>query len=488
MNLPRLLYRFDFYFRTVNVDKRRARDHCVRLATETVQRARRFSRGDRIMPVIGLDFGTTNSALCIAGAGDEPVMAQFALGAAAVGVAADNIATTDTFRSILFFNAEQAAVGGGEGSFAGPGAIREYLAAGGNGRLIQSLKSFLADRGFQSTQIFDRIYRLEDLVALILIPLRAEAEAFLGTLGNRAVVGRPVHFSSAAGESDERLAETRLEVALKRAGFERVIFEYEPVAAAYHYARRIDREEVVLIGDFGGGTSDFSLLRISPGAGERRHIGYEILGNDGVAIAGDAFDRELLRHLVAPELGRGSKYRSPYGRILPMPNPIYFNFERWHQLSFMKARATMNKLEALRAMALEADKIAALIHIVGNDLGYLLFKSVERAKAELSSADESVFKFTDGPVAIEKRVTREEFERWISPELNAIAGCVDRLMNASGLARARVDRVFLTGGSSFVPAVRRIFAMRFGADRIRTGDEFSSVARGLALRALDLER
>jgi len=433
------------------------------------------------LPVIGLDFGTTNSALCVAGnsalcvagAGDEPVMAQFA----------DGAVSTDTFRSILFFSAEALPDKRAPAS-AGPNAIREYLAAGGAGRLIQSLKSFLADHGFQSTEIFKRIYRLEDLVALILVPLRAEAEAFLGTLGNSAVVGRPVHFSSAVSADDERLAVARLEVALKRAGFAQVTFEYEPVAAAYYYGQRVEREEVVLIGDFGGGTSDFSLLRISPGAGG--HIGYEILGNDGVAIAGDAFDRELLRHLVAPELGRGSKYRSPYGRILPIPNPIYFSFERWHQLSFMKARATMARLEELKRTALEPGKIEALIHIVSNDLGYRLFRAVERTKAELSSAEQSVFSFADHPVAIEKLVTRAEFERWIAPELKAIADCVDRLMAKTGMAAARVDRVFLTGGSSFVPAVRRIFQTRFGEEKIRTGDEFTSVARGLALRGLDL--
>ncbi len=429
------------------------------------------------MPVVGIDFGTTNSALCVAGAGDEPVMAQFA----------DGAASTDTFRSILFFNQEMAEAAGGAHAFAGPGAIREYLAAGGAGRLIQSLKSFLADRGFQSTEIFRRIYRLEDLVALILVPLRAEAETFLGTLGRSAVVGRPVHFSSAVSDADERLAVARLEVGLKRAGFEQVTFEYEPVAAAYYYGQRVEREEVVLIGDFGGGTSDFSLLRISPERSARGRVAYQILGNDGVAIAGDAFDRELLRHLVAPALGRGSKYRSPYGRVLPMPNPIYFSFERWHQLSFMKARATMNRLEELRRTALEPDKIEALIHIVSNDLGYRLFRAVERAKAELSSAEQSLFTFADGPVAIEKLVTRSDFERWIAPELKAIAECVERLMAKTVMAAARVDRVFLTGGSSFVPAVRRIFQTRFGEDKIRTGDEFTSVARGLALRGLDLE-
>jgi hypothetical chaperone protein len=427
------------------------------------------------LSAIGLDFGTTNSALCVAGADDEPILAQFA----------DGAAMTDTFRSILFFGQEAAAEGRARAS-AGPSAIREYLAAGGAGRLIQSLKSFLADRGFHSTSIFEQNYRLEDLVALILVPLRTEVEAFLGRIGRSAVVGRPVHFSSAAGEADERLAETRLAVALKRAGFDRVVFEYEPVAAAYHYGRGIQREEVVMIGDFGGGTSDFSLLRIAPGRGPHGHPRYEILGNDGVGIAGDAFDCQILRHLVVPELGRGSKYRSAWSRVLPIPNPIYFNFERWHQLSFMKARATMNKLEELRAAAMEPEKIAALIHIVANDLGYLLFKAVERTKAELSTVDQSVFEFVDGPVAIRRQVTRAEFESWIAPELKAIARCVDRLITATGGPAQRVDRVFLTGGSSLVPSVRAIFETRFGTERIRTGDEFTSVARGLALRALDL--
>jgi hypothetical chaperone protein len=426
---------------------------------------------------VGLDFGTTNSALCVIDGHAEPVLARFGEGDS----------RTDTFRSILFFNPEIRTEGGDPRSFAGPSAIREYLAAAGAGRLIQSLKSFLADRGFHSTNIFARNYRLEDLVSEILIPLRIEAEACLGAVGERAVVGRPVHFSSAAGEDDERLATTRLEVALRRAGFKRIVFEYEPVAAAYHYGSRLDRPELVLIGDFGGGTSDFSLLRMTPGGGQGAATRYEILGNDGVAIAGDAFDRQILRHLVAPALGRGSKYRSAYGRVLAMPNAIYFNFERWHQLSFMKAPATMHKLEALRASALEPEKLEALIHIVKNDLGYLLFRAVERAKAELSTAEQSTFRFADGPVEIEQPVARGEFESWIGAELRAIAQCVDRLMASSGLAPARVDRVFLTGGSSFVPAVRRIFENRFGDERIRTGDEFTSVARGLALRALEVE-
>ena len=195
----------------------------------------------------------------------------------------------------------------------GNDAIRRYLAAAGNGRLVQSLKSFLADRTFESTDIMGETYTLGDLIAPIISALRDAAIAQFGELPPRIVVGRPVHFA-AAGNPDEALARSRLDIAIRRAGWTDVVFEYEPVAAAYDYALRITRDETVLIADFGGGTSDFSVLRLKPRTAAMHGAArYEILGNDGVGIAGDAFDGRVMRHLVAPALGRGTKYRSPYG-------------------------------------------------------------------------------------------------------------------------------------------------------------------------------
>lgn len=146
----------------------------------------------------------------------------------------------------------------------------------------------------------------------------------------------------------------------------------------------------------------------------------------------------------------------------------------------------MEMLKDVAAGAQEPQKIEALIHLIRDDLGYLLFKAVERLKIELSTRAEGTFHFEDSPVEIERRVAREEFERWIAPELRAIAGCVDRLMAATGIAAGMIDRVFMTGGSSFVPAVRDIFVKRFGAEKLVAGDEFTSVAAGLAIRALNL--
>ncbi len=171
-------------------------------------------------------------------------------------------------------------------------------------------------------------------------------------------------------------------------------------------------------------------------------------------------------------------------KVLPVPNWVYFKLERWHHLSLLRSNDTLNMLESVRAQALEPDRIGALLSLVRHGLGYPLHQAVQKVKCRLSEAPEATFHFHDGGLDLEAAVTRTEFEGWVTEELSAIEQCVDRLLANSGISARAVDSVFLAGGSSFVPAVRRIFESRFGADRIRTGDEFTSVASGLALRAL----
>ena len=427
---------------------------------------------------VGLDFGTTNSAIAIIASNGAPHLARFR------HAAVDDY-DAETFRSILFFEATEETGGTESVLSVGNEAIRRYLAAAGNGRLIQSLKSFLAVRSFESTDIMGEDYSLGDLIAPILIDLRNAAEAQFGPLPARVVVGRPVHFSDARTDDDDGFAQARLDVAIRRAGWDEIIFEYEPVAAAYDYASRITRDELVLIGDFGGGTSDFSILRLRP-PGAAHDPRYEILGNEGVAIAGDAFDGRMMHHVVAPALGRGSRHRSPYGMVLPVPTWPYTKLERWHHLSLLKNPSTLSRLRALQHEAIEPAKIAALLHVVDSDLGYYLFRSVEKTKVELSASESTEFAFSDPPTEIRRVVGRREFEVWVASQLLEIERCVDRLMTAAALSPEQIDSVFLTGGSSFVPAVRRIFSLRFGPEKIQLGNEFTSVARGLALRALQL--
>lgn len=425
---------------------------------------------------VGLDFGTTNSAIAVVAEDGAPRLARFPSHSA-------QAPPTETFRSILFFESTEETGGTESALSVGNDAIRRYLRAAGNGRLVQSLKSFLADRTFHSTEIMGEEYTLGDLIAPILLELRRAAEAQFGPLPPRVVVGRPVHFAGAETDQDDAIACARLDVAVRRAGWDEVAFEFEPVGAAYDYATRLEREETVMIADFGGGTSDFSILRLrATRSGEPPK--YEIIANEGVALAGDAFDGRMMHYLVAPALGRGSRYRSPYGSVLPAPTWPYTRLERWHYLSVLKARSTMARLRQLERESMEPEKIRAFIHVIENDLGYYLFRSVEDAKVALSDLEAAEFSFADPPVEIRAAIARTEFGKWIAAYLGEIARCVDRLTSAAGVAPERIDSVFLTGGSSFVPAVRAIFAVRFGTGRIRMGNEFTSVARGLALRAL----
>jgi hypothetical chaperone protein len=430
------------------------------------------------MRSVGLDFGTTNSAIGVAD-GDRVTLARFAHKA---GLA-------DTFRSILYFHPDSRDKHGRLIATAGPRAIDRYLEAEGRGRLIQSLKSYLADRGFQATSIFSRTHSLVDLMTLLLADLRARAEEDLGPLGSRIVVGRPVHFAHANSPDDEALAIERLRTSLANVGWTDVVFEYEPVAAAYYYEQQLSRDELVFIADFGGGTSDFSLIEVGP---SRARAGSDpaakkraILGSDGVGIAGDALDAKVLHNVVAPMLGLGSTYRAMFGRELEVPVWIYSKLRRWHHLSFLKTKKNTDLLEEIAAQTDEPSKIRALLHILDYDLGYHLYRAVERAKVDLSSKNETHFAFADPPVDFSAHITRPQFDGWIAEETTAMEECVDRLLATTGVAAKDVDQVFMTGGTSFVPAVRRIFDERFGAAKIRAGGEMISVATGLALRARD---
>ena len=424
---------------------------------------------------IGIDFGTTNSSIAWANGLGEVQLAKFPyLG----GV-------TDAYRSLLYL--QQAKEGGVNTlkSWTGPEAIEQYLSADIKGRLIQSLKSFLSSRNLHSTEVFGRRLTLEDLIARILRDLRKKAEHQFGIKIRSAVVGRPVHFVGAENQEDDIYAEGRLRSAFDSAGFESVEFEMEPIAAAHYYESTLDHDELILIGDFGGGTSDFSLVHVGPTVRRGDVVSSSIVSNAGVGIAGDAFDAKIIRHLVSPALGAGSQLRS-LGKILTVPNWVYIKLERWHHLSLLRARDVLEMLRGVHAQSLEPAKIGALIHFIKEDLGFHLHRAVQKVKSDLSNAPLATFQFSDGFVDLAAAVERASFEEWISEELGQIERCVDSLLTSSGVQPKDVDMVFLTGGSSFVPAVRRIFETRFGKKRIRGGNEFTSVARGLALKAMDL--
>ncbi|WP_109486963.1 Hsp70 family protein [Occallatibacter savannae] len=435
--------------------------------------------GDREQVSFGIDFGTTNCAVAMVQPGKETQLAKFSFRGEAIPIC----------RSVLYFEQSKASSGQRRvHGYSGPEAIERYLDADEKGRLIQSLKSHLSSKSLTGTEIFGRRHRLEELVTRIVSDLRRKAEEQFKRPVRRATVGRPVRFVGAESEDDDNYAVSRLRESFVAAGFEEVEFELEPVAAAYTYEATLDRDELILIGDFGGGTSDFSLLRVGPEVRRRGRRPDDLLGNTGVGLAGDAFDARIVRKLVSPALGSNSNARS-LDKILPaVPAWIYANLERWHYLSFLRTNNVREILKSAQARALEPEKIHALNAIVEGDLGYQLHQAVQKTKYELSGQERTHFTFRDGgpgssTIDLQIPVSRDEFETWIVEDLAAIEQSVDALLKSTGIKPNDVDRVFLTGGTSFVPAVRRIFTSRFGADRTRGGDEFTSVAQGLALSA-----
>ncbi len=423
------------------------------------------------MPLsFGLDFGTTNTSLAWTLPDGSVELARFA----------SPTGETESFRSLLYLEKSGTPARSPIQSWAGPSGVERYLHADSRGRLVQSLKSFLSSRTLRGTDVFGRQYTIEELIARMVRQIREEASERAGQPITQAVVGRPVRFVGSESTADDDHALERLTKALELAGFTHLRFEPEPVAAAWFYESQLDHDELILIGDFGGGTSDFSLLRVGPGVRRRGRCASDLLGNAGVGVAGDAFDARIVRQLVSPALGAGSTYRSA-GKQLPMPNWIYRKLERWHHLSFLRSSDVTNLLRGLHAESDSPEKLKALLHIIEENLGFQLHKSVQDLKCRLSSAAQAHFHFEDGALLIEEEVSRAAFESWVREELAAIETCVDSLFATAAASPSDVDRVFLTGGSSFVPAVRRIFESRFGPGRIRTGNEFTSVALGLAL-------
>lgn len=404
------------------------------------------------MQYVGIDFGTTNTAVAVAD-GDGAVQLAALEGA-------------PHWRTVLYFEP-------GGGLTAGAPAIARYLETGGEGRLVQSIKSHLASSSFSKTTIFGRRWALEDMIAAYLRQVRAASPV---DLGSRAVVGRPVRYWGADTAEDDTRAVDRMRTALATAGFDDVVFEFEPVGAAARYAARLDHDELIVVADFGGGTTDFSVIRVGPTAGGT------VLANAGIGISGDAFDARVIDAIVAPALGLRTRYKvDEFGAEAPVPAWIYGHLRRWHYLSFLKEESTLRLLERVTRGALEPARIERLVRIVDEDLGMLLHRSVEGAKVRLSGTDEDRVALEQ--IDLDLPIARASFDGWIGEDLDAIGGVLDGVLEKAGVAAADVDRVFATGGSSLVPAVRARLAARFGAAKLEGGDELTSVAWGLAARA-----
>jgi hypothetical chaperone protein len=419
---------------------------------------------------IGIDFGTTNSVVALADADGAVTTRAFATRQGAV----------DAYRSALMFWREGRPPKTHVVHVSGPDALDMALGMTTEHRFLQSLKTHLSSRAFQETRLFGKLFGLEDLIGVFL----SDVSAGLDDLAQTPLVsGRPVVF---AGERpDEDLALGRLKASYAKAGMPKVDFAYEPLGAAYWYARDLKRPQTMLVADFGGGTSDFSVMRFEPGAAGRLEA--IPLSHAGVGVAGDSFDYRIIEHAISPRLGKGTDYRS-FEKLLPIPAHYHAAFAQWHRLSLMKSRETMAELKALIRDAVEPGKLEDLLTVIEYDLGYELYRSVSATKIALSGADEALLSFRQMDVVIETPIRRSAFESWIADDVGAIETALDRALTEAGMASRAIEAVFMTGGTSYVPAVRALFDRRFGAAKVHIGDAFRSVAGGLALLALDRAR
>ncbi|MCM2442781.1 Hsp70 family protein [Agrobacterium vitis] len=414
---------------------------------------------------LGLDFGTTNTVLAQSINETTTHSVQFTSMAG----------TTDSMRTALSFMKDAQLGARALKVEAGQAAIRQFIDNPGDCRFLQSIKTFAASALFQGTLVHARRFQFEDLMEVFLKRLETYAGDGWPANANRIVAGRPVHFAGAS--PDPELAMRRYNEALTRLGFPEIHYVYEPVAAAFYFAQHLTTDATVLVADFGGGTTDYSLIRFERKAGVLSAVP---VGYSGVGLAGDQFDARIIEHLVAPEIGKGSQFKS-FDKILDIPSNYYTSFSRWNQLSVFKSSKEFADLKQLVRQSLAPDKLELFIDLVEHDEGYPLYQAVSSTKMALSAADEAEFNFSPLGAAGRKSVKRQDFESWIADDLTRIESALDDVLTRTNTEAGAVDKVFLTGGTSFVPAVRRIFTERFSQDRIESGGEMVSIAHGLAL-------
>lgn len=412
----------------------------------------------------GVDFGTSNSTV----GWYRPGMMQSA--PTALLTLEDG---KPTLPSVVFFNADDERVSYGRA------ALAEYL-EGYEGRLMRSLKSLLGTSLIDGqTEVAGRSVSFRSLLAQFIGEVKRRAETQAGQPFHSAVFGRPVFFIDDDAQADKLAEDTLLDVA-RSVGFRDIGFQYEPIAAAFDYESRIDREELVLIADIGGGTSDFSLVRLGPERAGRPDRRDDILANGGVHIGGTDFDKYLSLASVMPLLGYGSKLRSG----AEIPSSYYFNLATWHTINQAYTRKSVTQLNDLARDAAEPARIARLQNLIEDRAGHWLAMQVEGAKIALSDADMVNLQLDRLSPPESLDIARAQFEAAIAQLVEQVATTVGKLFADAGVRPGDVDTVFFTGGSSGVGLLRaRIGAMVPDARRVE-GDLFGSIGTGLALDAL----
>ncbi|WP_024516901.1 Hsp70 family protein [Bradyrhizobium sp. Tv2a-2] len=407
----------------------------------------------------GIDFGTSNSSVGVCDAQGARLLS--------IQRAATSVPTA------LFFSFDD------DSTTFGHEALERYFARE-PGRYLRAIKSVLGAKLFEeTTPVKLKRYAFGEIIATFLRFLRTAAARSLGAPPTSVVLGRPAFFVDDDPEADAA-AERQLEAAARAAGFERIAFQFEPIAAALDYEQSVDAEEIALVADIGGGTSDFSVVRVSPERSRLRDRREDILGFTGVHIGGTDFDRQLGLKSVMPALGLHSPLRR---KGLDAPSWYFSDLATWHRINFLYDQKVLTEVRGVLRDSAEPEKIERLLRVLEQRKGHELLADVESAKIELSRADLAELDLDDSVADISLQITRRELDAAVADSLRRIRSRIDDVLRMAGLTRDSVSAVFLTGGATRMPAVRNCIAAAVPTARLIAGDAFGSVATGLALDA-----
>jgi len=408
-----------------------------------------------------IDFGTSNSLLSFVEEGAEPRVLNLE-------------GDSPILRSLIFTPQENL-------FFFGNQAIEKYQELGGDGRFFRSLKKFLPEPSFKGTEVFGKRMKIEDLIATFLRELKKRADQETGNDVKNVVLGRPALYS--LDPEKDKLAEDRMRLAASLAGFERVEFCPEPIAAG------LDEEginsETILICDFGGGTSDFTLLKSG-----KSFTKESVLGLSGVFVAGDAIDGRIMRNFVSEHFGKNVKYKAPMGNnLLSFPTKLLKKLCNPAHIVFLKERENWEFLKELEQWSVGgADQkyFEQLFCLVEEQLGYPVYSKIEQSKIELGDKKSSNYRFDHPGIQIDMKIKKNDFEKAVEPELEEIFRSLKKVFEDSGIDYTAVDLVRITGGTGQMPLIQGQLNMLFGADKIQMNKVFQSVVNGLGKYAQNI--
>ena len=405
---------------------------------------------------LGIDFGTSNSAAAYRVMGE--VARLLPLESAATGMP-----------TALFFNTEE------RSTHYGRDAMQQYL-AGEEGRLMRSLKSLLGSSLLlEKTAVHEQLMSYQDVIAIFLKRVADQARVALnGALPERVVLGRPVHFVDAHPERD-RQAQDALAAAARTAGLGEVSFQLEPIAAALDYEQRLSEEQLVLVVDIGGGTSDFTVVRLGPQQAKHEDRNQDILATTGVHIGGTDFDHRLNVAQVMPLLGY--KHIGPSGR--EVPSGVFFDLSTWHLIQWLYTAKSLASARSLKTDYSDLQLHQRLMKVLDWREGHRLADAVEQAKIGASqshaAAEIALGWLEEGlPAAISPEVLQEQLQALLQQVVECAQDCVKQ----AGVATP--DAIYLTGGSSALRTLRDALRVAFPDVPQVEGDLFGGVATGLA--------